>query len=454
MNVRIIIVGDGKVGYTLAEHLSMEEHDVTIIDRNEVALRRATENLDVMCIKGNGASLAILEQAGVERTDVFIAVTTNDEMNMVCCLTAKKLGAKHTAARIRDPGYAHEIRRLQQQLDINLVINPEQSTAAEILRLLRFPSANVIDTFTRGRVELIGFRAQAADPIVGVRLSGLKKKIAAPVLICAVERGDRVYIPRGDFEIQPDDRVCVMGDPPAITAFFKALGRMTGVVRDVMIVGGGRIAHYLARDALATGIRPTVIEIEPRVCEQLAEALPGTTVIAGDGTEQDLLEAENIRNTEAFVALTGRDEDNLMLSLFALQCGVRKVIAKANRQNYNSVVRNLGLESVVSPKEITANHILHFVRGLENSQGSGVETLYRILDGRVEALEFVVKKDTRHLGKKLKDLPLRTDLLVGVITRRGSALIPTGNDSLSEGDRVVIVTRHSGFTALNEIFDE
>jgi trk system potassium uptake protein TrkA len=450
--VRIIIVGDGKVGYTLAERLSAEEHGVTIIDRNEEALKRASENLDVMCVKGHGASLSVLQEAGVEKTDVLIAVTQNDEMNMVVCLTGKKLGARHTVARIRDPEYAGELRHLKEQLDINLVVNPEQSTAVEILRLLRFPHADTIDTFSRGRVELVSFRALPDDVLVGQKLASLKTRMDMAVLICMVERGAEVFIPDGEFVIREDDTVYVIGGLPEISRLFKWMGRLGGVARNVMIVGGGRIGYYLAQGASKMGIQPRVIELNAEVAAQLAEDLPDAVIIHGDGTVQELLESENIRGADSFVAVTGRDEDNLMTALFALQCKVPKVVAKTNRQNFNAVVRALGLDSVISPKDITADHIMHFIRGLNTDASSRVETLYRLVDGRVEALEFLVGRGSRHLGKKIMELPLKKSLLLGAISRRGHIIIPSGTDHLAEGDTLIVITTHKGFTELDDIF--
>ncbi|MDR2356535.1 MAG: Trk system potassium transporter TrkA [Oscillospiraceae bacterium] len=450
--MRVIVAGNGKVGFTLAERLAGENHSITVIDADETALRRAEESLDVMCVRGGATSLSTLRQAGVERADVVISVTANDEINMLCCITAKKLGARHTVARIRDPEYANDARQLMRRLDINLVVNPEQSTASEILSLLLFPSAIEIDTFMKGKAELVSFKAQQSDAVVGVPLANLRKRLGASVLVCIVERGEDVILPRGDFVINPGDKVYLAGDSAGVTRFFRSIERLAGAVRDVIVIGGGRISYYLALDALRAGIKPKIIELDPERCRRLAEASPETTVICGDGTDQTLLDSENIDSAGALAALTGRDEENLMISLYAMRRGVPKVIAKSNRSSYVSLVKDMGLDSVLSPKEITADRIMHFIRGIDNKRGGSAETLYSLLGGRAEALEFVVKRDARHIGKSIKSLPLKSDLQIALISRGGKSIVPEGGDSFAEGDSVIIVTRHLGFTCLNDIF--
>ena len=403
--MKIIIVGDGKVGFTLAEHLSQEEHDVTVIDTNDDALRRASESLDVMCVKGNGASISALRESGADTADVVIAATSMDEVNMVCCLTAKRLGAKYVIARVRNVEYAAELATLKQELGIDMVINPENATAVEISRLLRFPSAANIETFYRGRVELIGFRVQEGDFIVGHPLSAQSHKLQElPMLMCAVERCGEVTIPDGSFVHQAEDRLYLIGQPRGLTDFFKLLGRYTPRLKDVFLVGGGRIAHYLTAILEHLGMRVKIVERSMDRCRHLSEVLPRTMVICGDGTDQELLEQENISAADAFVALTDRDEDNLIISLYAMQQGLKKVVAKSNRQNYAGIARAVGLDSVISPKFITANQILQVVRGMQNSKGSVMNALYRIAGGHAEAMEFLANDTTRNLGIPLKDL--------------------------------------------------
>ena len=450
--MRILVISDGKAGYVLAEKLSLEKHDVTIIGSDE-ALKDAAESYDIMCIGGRGTSLNTQREAGAEHADIVIAMTESDEVNMLCCITTKKLGAKNTIARIRDPEYSSEAELLSNQLDIDYAINPEWNTAAEMLRLLRFPAAVEIDTFNQGRVEIVGFRVAQTDSIVGLSLIDLRKVIKAQVLFCMVERDGDVHIPRGDFVVQVGDLAYVAGKDTDVTRFFRLIGRAVSMAENVMILGGGRTGYYLTQSAARVGMKPTVIEIDEKRCLQLAESFPHATVICGDGTEPDFLESENIRGMDAFVALTGSDEENFMLSLFANRSGVPKVIAKADRLNYVPLLNSLGVESVISPIEITASRILHFVRGLGSSRGGAAISMQRMLDGRIEALEFIVRGDMRYIGDKIKDLPIKRGVVIAVISRGREVIVPEGNDAFMVGDNVVVVTEHNGFSELNDIFE-
>ena len=453
--MKIIIVGDGKVGFTLAEHLSQEKHDITVIDTNDDALKRASEALDVMCVKGNGASISALRESGVDTADVIIAATSMDEVNMVCCLTAKRLGAKYTIARVRNVEYALELSTLKKELGIDLVINPENATAVEIARLLRFPPAANIETFYRGRVELISFRVQEDDFLVGHPLSAQAHRLQElPMLFCAAEREGEVIIPDGSFVPQVGDRLYIIGQPVGLNAFFKMLGRYTPKIKDVFLVGGGRITHYLAAILENLGMRVKVVEKQMERCRHLSEVLPRTTVICGDGTDEELLESENIANADAFIALTDRDEDNLIISLYAMQQGLSKVIVKSNRQNYVGIAQAVGLDSVISPKLITANQILQVVRGIKNSKGSVMNALYKIANGSAEAMEFVANETTRHLGVALKDLRLKRGILVAVLVHQSRIIIPDGSSSIQNGDTVIIVSRNQHILDINDIYDE
>ena len=454
--MNIFIVGDGKVGFTLAEHLSQEEHNVTVIDTNSDALRRASESLDVMCVKGNGASLSALRESGVETADIVIAATSLDEVNMVCCLTAKRLGAKYTIARVRNVEYAKEVALLKDALGIDLVINPENATAVEISRLLRFPAAANLETFCRGRVELIGFRVREGDFLVGRPLADQSRQLQAlPMLFCAAERGEGdVVIPDGSFVPRVGDRLYLIGQPTGLTSFFRLLGRHAPKSRHAFLVGGGRIAYYLASILLRLGVRVKIIERREERCRELSEALPKATIICGDGTDQQLLEEEDVAQADAFVALTDRDEDNLIVSLYAMQQGIPKVVAKSNRQNYESIAHTAGLDSVISPKYITASQILQVVRGMQNSKGSVMNALYKIADGRTEAMEFVANETTRHQGVPLKELRLKKGILVAVLVHQGQIIIPDGSSVISSGDTVILVSRSHGILDLNDIFDD
>ena len=451
--MRILIIGGGNIGYTLAESLSAENHDVTVIDNDAEVLQTITENLDVMLVKGSGSSLSTLKQAGAEHAGVVIAVTKSDEINMLCCVMARKLGTKRTAARIRDPDNVRDGEEIKRQLNIDFVINPERGTAGEILRLLRFPAAVEIDTFYRGRVELIGFRVTQGDRITGLSVSDIRNKLKAQVLFCIIERDGEVHVPHSSFVINDADLVYAAGKYTDITKFFRSIGRARGMAEKVMILGGGRTTHYLAMLAISIGIKPVVIEPSEKLCARLAQDIPQVTVINGDGTDQDLLESENIRNMDAFVSLSESDEENMIISLFAKQCGVPKVVAKSENSNYVSLVNSLGVESIISPTLITSGHILHFVRGLSSSRGGAVISLSRLLEGRVEALEFVISEKLRHPGEKIKDLPIKRGVVIAVISRGGKSIIPEDDDVLMEGDDVVVVTRLTGFSELNDIFE-
>ena len=453
--MKIIIVGDGKVGFTLAEHLSREEHDVTIIDTSDNALQKASDTLDVMCIKGNGASLTALKEAGADTADLLIAVTNLDEVNMVCCLTGKRLGAKYTIARVRNFEYTAAQGMLKMGMGIDLLINPENDTAVEISRILRFPSAANIETFYRGRVELMSFRAREEDFFIGQPLSALSRKVRdLPILFCAAERNEEVLIPDGSFVPQVGDKLYLIGAPLGLHGFFELMGRYAPKIRNVFVVGGGRITFYLAALMERMNMKVTIVERKEERCRQLSELLPHTLVINGDGTDQELLESENMAANDAFVALTDRDEDNLIISLYAMQRKVAKVVAKCNRQNYTGIVRDLGLDSVISPKLITAGHILQVVRGMQNSKGSVMNALYRIAEGGAEAAEFAVNGTTRHLHTPLKDLRLKRGVLIAVIIHQGQVIIPVGSSVISSGDTVIIISRGMGILDVNDIYDE
>lgn len=453
--LKIIIVGDGKVGFALAEHLSQEEHDVTVIDTNDDALKRASEALDVMCVKGNGASISALRESGVDSADIIIAATSLDEVNMICCQTAKRLGAKFAIARVRNVEYAMELSMLKHELGIDLVINPEQATAIEIARLLRFPSAANLETFCRGRVELISFRVREGDFLAGQPLSQQTELQTLPMLLCAAEtvKGD-VVIPEGSFVPQPGDRLYLIGEPSGLTAFFRLLGRHTPKCRTVFLVGGGRIAHYLAVMLEKQGIHVKIIERNLDRCRHLSEMLPHAMVICGDGTDQELLEQENVTASDAFVALTDRDEDNLIISLFAMQQGISKVIAKSNRQNYAGIAHAAGLDSVISPKLLTAGQILQVVRGMQNSKGSVMNALYKIADGHAEAMEFMVNETTRYRDVPLRDLRLKKGILIAVLVHQGRIVIPDGSSVISAGDTVILISRNHGILDINDIYDD
>lgn len=443
--MRVIIIGAGKVGYNLALNLSKENHDVTIIDNYYEPLAKAEDNLDVLCIKGNGVSTNILMDAGVKDADLLIAVTDSDEVNMVCCLTGKKLGALRTIARIRDPEYARELTMLKEEIELDMVINPEHAAADEIARSLTFPSAANVESFAKGRVKMVEVKVTGDMPIAGVKLKDLSNKNLHPILIGAVVRNDEVIVPNGDFEIQADDNIYILGNPSGIMNFFKGWSQSLTKIRNVMIVGAGRIAYYLTKMLHEMGIKVKIIEIDREKCDEFAELLPNTLVINGDGTDEEVLQSENIGEMDVFISLTGMDEENLIAALIAKQNGAKRVISKISRINYMGVVTKLGIDSVICPKIITTNQILKFVRG------NSIETLYRIVEGQAEILEFIPKDDSKLLNIPLKKLRLPKDVIVATIVRRNQIVIPHGDDMIYKGDRVIIIIKNNKINDLDDL---
>ena len=451
--MRILVVGDGKVGHTIAESLAKEEHDVVIIDKDDEALQRSEDTLDVMCIRGNGANAKTLMDAGADKADIIIAATASDEVNMLCCLLAKHMGTCYAIARIRDPEYNESLNLLRNEMGIDMAINPERTTAVEISRLLRFPFASNIESFAKGRVEMVEFRAQEKDQVVGVPLKDLSQKLRGipRVLYAAVERDGEVIIPDGNFVIRTGDRVHVAANMVTITDYFRFLGKNSLRIRNVMMLGGSRIGYYLAKMIVPMGARVSMIEIDKEKAEALSEMLPDVNVLLGDGTDQELLEQEGLEQMDAFVALCDRDEENLMTGLFAAKQGVPKVIVKNNRVAYADIISTMGLDSIVSPRTITCDTILRYVRARVNGGGTKVEKLYRLVNGKAEALEFIARPDDPYIGVELKDLNKRPNTLVAVIVRKGQVIVPFGNDHIEAGDSVVIIACESGIDDLNEV---
>jgi len=451
--MNILIVGNGKVGFSLAEHLVQEKHDVTIVDLSSDALRRASDVLDIMVVEGNAVSASTLLKAGADKAHLLIAATNSDEVNMVCCLTAKRLGTRHTIARIRNPEYNKSLAELQDNLKIDTVINPENATAIEISRLLRFPAAAHVQSFCHGRVELMGFRLQEGDFLVGKPLHALSDQVKKlSLLFCAAERGEEILIPNGSFVPQVDDKLYLVGQPNSLDQFFLLLGRYTPKIKRIFLLGGGKISMYLLDILDHSDMQVKLVELDQKRCRQIKEKYPRTMVLCGDGTDQELLESEYLSSCEAFIALTDRDEDNLIISLYAMQQGLPKVIAKCNRQNYAGIAHSVGLDSVVSAKSITTSQILQLVRGMQNSQGSVMNSLHRIADGKAEAMEFTVSATTRYLGVALKDLLLKPGILLAVIVRGKEIIIPEGSSYLQANDRVILISCNSGILDLNDIY--
>ena len=444
--MQIVIIGGGKLGISLAQHLVDEGHNVTMIDRSESVVQKSMDTMDAMFIHGSGVSADTLKEADIQHTDIVIAATMSDEVNMLSCLTAKRLGAQYTIARIRDPEYLNTLSFLQKELAIDYAINPERATAREISRMLRFPFAGSIETFARGRVEMVDFRAAEGDPVVGIPMKEMykKNKQLPQVLFCAVERDEDIIIPKGDFIIRAGDRVHVVSDVETITRFFTALGKGMSTIRSVMVMGGSRIAFYLVSMLVRMKMKVSVIEV--------ADSLPGATIIEGDGTDQELLESEGLADTHAFITLSDRDEENLMAGFYAAQRGVKKVIVKSSRDTYSGIMHNMGLDSIISTKTVACNDILRVVRSRSSRANAAVQRMYRLMNGQAEALEFIAQAGDKYIHVPLKDLKVIPDALIAVIVREGLVKVPFGNDTIEVGDYVVVISRKAGLSALGQVF--
>ena len=442
--MNIIIAGCGKVGRALAEQLSREKHDITVIDRKPEAIQQITNIADVRGVVGNGASFEIQMDAGIDTADLMIAVTDADEVNLLCCLIAKKAGGCQTIARVRNPVYHHEIHHIKDELGLSMVINPEWAAAMEMARLLRFPSAIDIDTFANGRIELLRFQLEEQNPLCNNKIKDLHMLSRCEVLICIVERGNEVLIPSGEVELKAGDMISVVASPVNASRFFKTIGIETNQVKNTMIIGGGKISFYLAKRLLEMGIQVKIIEKDRDACERLCEILPKAMIINGDGTDRELLAEEGLAKAEGFAALTNMDEENVMLALYAKSMSKAKKITKVNRNTFDTIIGSLNIGSLIYPKHITSETILQYVRAMQNSIGSNVETLYRLVDGNAEALEFVIKGKSEVTDIPLQELQLKPHILVCAINRKGKIIIPKGQDCIQEGDSVVIITTDCG----------
>lgn len=450
--MKVVIVGDGKVGGTIARQLSGEGHDIIVIDNNTRVLNNASNTMDIMSVEGNGASMAVQERAGVNGADLLIAATSADEVNMLSCLVGKKVGAKNTIARVRNPEYYEQIRELKEELGLSMSVNPEYAAAMEISRLLRFPSALKIELFARGRVELVEIKIAPNSVLDGMPLWAIYKEFQVKVLICAVQREGKVFIPGGDFVLQAGDKINLTASHMEIARFFRTIGIFRTGVKSVMLLGGGRLAYYLAKDLLAMHVRVKIIEMDYDRCEYLCEMLPEAVVIHGDGADRELLQEEGLEKTDALVCLTGMDEENIVVGLYAKAKKVSKVIAKINRISFDEILDNLDIDGFISPKMIAANHIVRYVRAMQNSAGSSnVETLHKLVNEQVEALEFKVHEKSSVVGIPLKDMKTKDGVLVATIIRGNKIIIPGGNDSIEVGDSVIIVTMNRKLMDLKDI---
>jgi trk system potassium uptake protein TrkA len=448
--MNIIIVGCGMVGRTLAAELNEEGNNITVVDLDPVRVNEVAARYDILGVVGNGATIATLREAGIDSAHLLIAVTGSDELNLLCCLVAKKNGSCQTIARLENPEYSKEAPYLKDELGLAMVINPQQASAREIARILRFPSAISIETFARGRVELLKFKLPEISPLVGMAVREVVTKLHSDILVCTVERGDDAFIANGDFIFESRDIISIVASPKAAADFFEKIKYKTHSVKDAIIVGGGEITHYLC-DMLRSGIRLKVIEKDRSVCEELSTQFEHVSIINGDGTDQELLKEEGFESAGALISLTDMDEENIMLSLYAKNATDAKLITKVNRVDYADLVRHLELDSVIYPKNIASDVIIRYVRAMRNTLGSNVENLYNFIKGKVEACEFIVKEPSPLLGVPLSKLKFKKKLLIAAILRDREVIIPRGSDSIQLGDTVVVVSESIPLTDITDI---
>lgn len=448
--MNVIIVGCGRVGETLAAQLLDEGNNITVVDVNQESVSEISSKYDVMGITGNGATHTVLEEAGIDSADLLIAVTGSDELNLLCCLIAKRSGNCQTIARVNNPIYSAEASYLKNELGLAMVINPEYATAQEISRVIRFPSAMKIDTFSGGKVELVKFRLPESSTLVGMAVKDVVTKLKCDILICTVERGDEAYIAKGDFVFEGKDVISIIASPKNAQDFFKKINYTTRSVKDVMVVGGGNASYYLCDILDKAGINVKIIESNEARCQELAGKWKKVAVILADASDKAVLLEEGIQNAGAFVAMTPQDEENVLLSLYAKSVGNAKLITKINRVDYDDVIKHLNLDSIVYPENITSDIIVRYARAMKNTMGSNVETMYNVIKGKVEASEFIVKENSPITGTPLAELKFKKDVLIAAIMRDNKVMIPRGYDVICPGDKVIIV---SGIMALHDICD-
>lgn len=449
--MKIIIVGCGKVGYVLTEQLTKEGHDITLIDKDDEKLTRVSSNMDVYCVNGNGTSYETQIEAGIKDTDLLISVTDSDEINMLCCLIAKKVGNCKTIARVRKPEYDFEVNFLKEELGLSMSINPEMTAAAEMSRLIQYPKALDVETFVKGRVTLIKVAVTKDSPLDGLVIKDIASVAGKRTLACIVDRNNELTIPNGDFQLKESDIVSLILPVEESNSFFKKMKIKSSPIKSVMIAGGGTTSYYLAKQLNKTGVSVKIIEEDKKRCEELSELLPDAMIINGSCIDKDLLIAEGITETDALAALTDLDEENILLTLYAKKVGKCKTMTKIDKLTFGEVMSDLEMDTVVSAKAITAAYIIRYVRAMQNSYGSKVQTLHRLYDGQVEALEFRITNNAKVIEKSLYELNLKKNLLICCISRKGKIITPSGQDMLMPGDGVIIVTTNTGLQDIDDI---
>ena len=451
--MKIIIIGGGKVGCTIAEQLTKEGHDIVVVDSDRRVLEVISDTLDVMAVCGNGSSVAVLREAGAGESDLLIACTAQDELNLICCMFAKKLGCQNTIARVRSPEYYEQIYLIKDEMGLSMIINPELTAAQEIFRLMEIPGVLKRDTFAEGRIEIVELVPKPGDVLDGTQLYDLSKKLKCKALVCAVARGDEVLIPDGSFTIAAGDRVYICAPATAIVKMLHSIGEHKRRVRDVMLIGGSRVAEYLSIMLLKTGASIKIIESNEMKARRLAELLPEAGIICADGSNEAMLRSEGVERMDSVATLTNIDEENLILSMYISRLGVPQVITKINHTEFGGMLMDRGVDRVISPKKLCANAIIRYVRAMQNTDGSSVAAMHHLVDGKVDALEFFVAAATKNLGRTLKEIRLKPNILLACINRKGHIIVPGGNDVLEVGDTVVVVTTSERVVLdLNDIF--
>ena len=449
--MRIIIVGLGKLGTTLAEQISGEDHDVTVVDTNGKLVENTVNRLDVFGVVGSGADGEIQREASVDRCDIFISTTNSDELNILACMISKKLGARHTIARVRNPEYSRQLSFMREELGISMLVNPEFDAAFEISRIIQFPSAMKVEKFAKGRVDLAEIVLREGNPLCGHFVRDVNSKFHSNVLICAVIRGEKAFIPAGDFQLCAGDRITLTASHSELSVFFKSLGILKKRVKSVMIVGGGKIAYYLAKRMSEIGVFVKIIDINPDRCRELADLLPKASVIQADGSDSDVLLEEGLDAMDACVTLTGIDEENIIISMFANECKVEKVITKVNRPSLIKMMSTMGQDSLISPRYIATGNILSYLRARSNSGGSNVRTMYKIADNMAEAIEFRAAENFGAFGIPLKSLNLRSGILIGCLIRGNRVIFPHGDNTIELHDRVIVIAANQTLSDLRDI---
>lgn len=448
--MEIFVIGNGKIGQSIVRHASKEGHNITIIDTNAKVVNQLIESYDVNGMVGNGASLEIQKEAGVQNADLVIAVTSSDEVNLLSCLLAHKLGASDTIARVRNPQYLKQLQFMKEDLGLSMSINPEYEAAKSMSRNLALPGALNVETFAEGKMELVELRIEQNSILDGITLIELSGKLTFKLLVCAVERGEEVIIPVGNFKLQSGDKIYVVAAHQDLTKFFQMTTKVNKL-RSILMIGGGRIAYYFCHLLSKSKYNIKLIERDHATCKSLSENFPHVDIIEGDGTDQTILDAEGIENIDAFLALTGVDEENIITSMFAQKRNAKKIMTKVNNPNLNSMMETIGMASVFSPQEIIVNQVISYIRAKANKRGSNVKTLYKLVNQRVEALEFNVKKKGKIVGVPLKDLKLKPNIIIAGIIRGNEVIIPNGNTDIQLDDSVVVITTDSYLEDLAEI---